>query len=260
MRTMYKHCPRCATENVAPASRCECGYVFAASTTVGAIAAASMHEPPVDHDYLAARVAQAQALLDAARREAQADPDNIYKAAQALTAQQALNAVRAQWRAQGVLKAPPRRPSAVARPPAPAIADPTAPSIASTMDAQASAPTITPPPPATAVGSASKVPLPALTPGNQIQFRAKQAARAEAVVRRALAKQQPAAVQPTATNAAAAAKECPNCTATLPANASQCGCGYRLGNASLEMPALPLDDGARAMLTATDRLALDRGQ
>lgn len=259
MRMIHENCPQCATENVTQARRCRCGHRFTSPTSDAGDATAPTHERPEGHDYLAARVEEAEALLETARREAQADPENIYKAAQALTAQQALNAARAQWRAQALLQAPPKHQPALAaaRKPAPAIGD-QAPRV---MDptASAKAPAITPPAPAAAVTVASKPPAPPSSPASQInKFRSQQAARAEVVVRRASAKKKLAA-EKSAMAVAVTVKECPNCTATLPTAAAQCGCGYRLGNASLEMPALRLDDGARAMLTDTDRLALDRG-
>lgn len=258
MRMIHENCPQCATENVAQARHCRCGYRF---TSPISDAAAPTHGRHEGHDYLAARVCEAEALLEAARREAQADPENIYKAAQALTAQQALNAARAQWRAQALLQAPPKHQPALAaaRKPAPAIDNQAPRVMGPTASAKAMTPAITPPAPAAAVTVASKPPAPPSSPANQSnKFRAQQAARAEAVVRRASAKKKPAA-EKSATAVAVTVKECPNCTATLPAIAAQCGCGYRLDNASLEMPALRLDDGARAMLIDTDRLALDRG-
>lgn len=60
----------------------------------------AVHEERLYHDYLAARVVQAEATLEVTRAEALAEPDNTYKAAQALAAEQALHTARAELRQQ----------------------------------------------------------------------------------------------------------------------------------------------------------------
>lgn len=87
-------------------------------------------------------------------------------------------------------------------------------------------------------------------------FRVRQAKMAEAIVRNTTpASPSPAATSPARTVGAApnkrpgaATKECPNCTAAVPPNATQCRCGYGLSTASLEMASLSLDAGALAIL------------
>lgn len=268
MSIFLKDCPQCAAENTAQAQRCRCGYFFnpEAIQDRGTAMQLAQHERRSYHDYLAARVVQAEALLQAARADAQTDPDNIYKAAQALAAQQALNTARAEWRAQTLLNLPPGGD----QPALPAISQPATAVQASPPPVVCPAPPVVAPakptapaaePPASAA-AAIPIPEPQASPARptpQTKFRAQQSARAEAIVRRIAERKEIAT--PAAVNDAApiAAHECPNCTTSLPINTSRCGCGYRFGNASLEIPALPLDEDARSILIGGDRLALDRG-
>ena len=102
MSIFEKHCPQCTAANPVSAVLCACGYCFdpQAVTDHKAVAQAAMHEERLYHDYLAARLVQAEAVYEVARADALADPGNTYKAAQALTAEQALNTARAELRQQ----------------------------------------------------------------------------------------------------------------------------------------------------------------
>lgn len=102
MSIFEKHCPQCTTANPVSAVLCACGYCFdpQAVTDHKAVARAAMHEERLYHDYLAARLVQAEAVYEVTRADALADPGNTYKAAQALTAEQALNTARAELRQQ----------------------------------------------------------------------------------------------------------------------------------------------------------------
>lgn len=102
MSIFEKHCPQCTAANPVSAVLCTCGYCFdpQAVTDHKAVAQAAMHEERLYHDYLAARLVQAEAVYEVARADALADPGNTYKAAQALTAEQALNTARAELRQQ----------------------------------------------------------------------------------------------------------------------------------------------------------------
>ncbi len=102
MSIFEKHCPQCTAANPVSAVLCACGYCFdpQAVTDHKAVVQAAMHEERLYHDYLAARLVQAEAVYEVARADALADPGNTYKAAQALTAEQALNTARAELRQQ----------------------------------------------------------------------------------------------------------------------------------------------------------------
>lgn len=121
MSIFRKDCPQCARANNADAERCACGYRFEPENTTDAELA--LEQELLYRDYLAARISQAEAELNVARTQAAAEPENKTKAADALLAEQALNALRAEMQ-QHVLRYP-ALPKRVASPPplpiAPAI-------------------------------------------------------------------------------------------------------------------------------------------
>ena len=102
MSIFQKDCPQCAAPNPANALRCPCGHCFdpEAMKDKRTAAEVAVHEERLYHDYLAARVVQAEATLEVARAEALAEPENTYKSAQALAAEQALHTARAELRQQ----------------------------------------------------------------------------------------------------------------------------------------------------------------
>lgn len=282
MSIFTKDCPQCTAPNPTSAVRCPCGHCFdpEAVTDKKAAVEVAIHEERLYHDYLAARVVQAEAEYEVARADALADPGDTYKAAQALAAEQALNSARAELRAQAqktsqlkkltarIAPAPraavprvkprakskhagpartPSKPIVIAKPVVlkPTVATPEvrkAPPVAEASKAAAA--TVTPPPspkPAPVVARA----LPAAKPSRA--FRARQAKQAEAIVLKAAA--MPSAVTPQLqTVAPPPTKECPNCTSKVPATMPQCRCGFGFNAASMEMAALPLDAAALAIL------------
>lgn len=305
MSIFQKDCPQCTAPNPVSAALCACGHCFdpAAVTDKKAAVDVAIHEERLYHDYLAAREIQAEAVYEVARADALANPDDTYAAAQALAAEQALNAARAELRIQAQktlhLKRSPVQTTPTAPNPArasrstvrtratkrkPAVQTPARASQPSIATAAVASPKIASPPvvkPATApapIATATPTPAPSAKPvpaampiittvapqpaapkpsaqPNQA-FRVRQAKMAEAIVRNTV----PASPTPSATSPAravspapkkrpgAATKECPNCTAAVPPNATQCRCGYGLSTASLEMASLSLDAGALAIL------------
>lgn len=103
MSIFKKDCPECATPNNVDAVRCDCGYCFDPEALAGADAAEYAQEQTrLYRDYLAARIVQAEAELTVARERAHAEPGNTYKAAEALVAEQALNALQAEMKQLGM--------------------------------------------------------------------------------------------------------------------------------------------------------------
>lgn len=113
MNIFQKSCPECAASNPADAISCECGYAFDPEALAGADPAVYAHEQDrLYRDYLAARVAQAQAELAVARELADAEPENTYKASGALLAEQAVNALQAEMKQLSLrISAAPARPA-----------------------------------------------------------------------------------------------------------------------------------------------------
>lgn len=146
MSIFKKDCPECATPNNVDAVRCDCGYCFDPEALAGADAAEYAHEQTrLYRDYLAARIVQAEAEFAVARERAHAEPGNTYKAAEALVAEQTLNALQAEMKQLGLR---PPKTTAPSRTPIAPKATP-----AKTSAPQAAAPTSNPPPRATAVAA-----------------------------------------------------------------------------------------------------------
>lgn len=275
MSIFTKDCPQCAAPNPTSAVRCACGHCFdpEAVTDKKAAVEVAIHEERLYHDYLAARVVQAEAEYEVARTDALADPSDTYKAAQALAAEQALNTARAELRAQAqktsrlkkltVRTAPPPRaavprvkPHAKPKHAAPARAPskPVTVPIAKPVITAVKKPTPKAPPaiPITHTAPPSTKPAPAVAPAPQPNraFRARQVKHAEAIVRKVATTVSTLApkIQAPALPVPAATKECPNCTSKVPTNMPQCRCGFGFAAASMEMAALPLDAAALAIL------------
>lgn len=221
MSIFTKDCPQCATPNPVSAVRCACGHCFDVTDKKAAVEVA-LHEERLYHDYLAARVVQAEAEYEVARTDALADPGDTYKAAHALAAEQALHTARAELRAQAQKAArlntlmPRTAPPAPATPPPPkAHAKPRGTKrkhVAAPRDNKAravampvvAAPIVAPPvaatpKPTTRVAAAAVPPPPKPAPKINVvaaplavaaakpsrAFRARQAKQADAIVRKA---------------------------------------------------------------------------
>lgn len=127
MSIFQKDCPECAAPNSVNATTCRCGYHFdpqAASDDESAEYA--QQQDKLYRDYLAARIAQAEAELIVAREFAKADPENTYKASGALLAEQALNTLQAEMKQLSlrISAAPPPRSRPAPVRPAPQPAKP----------------------------------------------------------------------------------------------------------------------------------------
>jgi hypothetical protein len=99
MGIFQKNCPECAAPNPIDAISCGCGYCFDPEALASVDPTAYAHDQDrLYRDYLAARIAQAEAELLVAREQANADPESTYKASGALLAEQSLNALQAEMR------------------------------------------------------------------------------------------------------------------------------------------------------------------
>lgn len=119
MGIFQKNCPECAATNPIDAISCGCGYCFDPETLARTDPTAYADEQDRLYlDYLAARIAQAEAELVVAREQANADPESTYKASGALLAEQSLNALQAEMK-QLASRLPPVRARVlpVAKPP-----------------------------------------------------------------------------------------------------------------------------------------------
>jgi hypothetical protein len=99
MNIFQKNCPECASPNPAEAMSCRCGYDFDPEALADADPSEyAQQQDRLYRDYLAARVAQAEAELTVAREQANADPESTYRASNALLAEQSLNALKAEFK------------------------------------------------------------------------------------------------------------------------------------------------------------------
>lgn len=274
MNIFQKTCPECAAAIPMDATACRCGYCFDSNAHGSADPDEyAEQQNQLYRDYLAARIAQAEAELAVAREQAKADPHNTQKAAAALLALQAFNALQAEMKqlapstrrkpAQSRAASPARAPIAPA-PNAPSVATKkiaAAPTSAArlgpagqktaphgTRDAatrphalpvRAAVAKTNTPVAAKAIGAPSRAPT--VKPG--ASFTRLQAQRADAAAR---SQKTAAAKRPQP--AGAPTQNCPNCTATVAVDAKRCSCGYTFARAE-EVPALSLDAGALAILT-----------
>lgn len=263
MGIFSKDCPQCARANNADAERCACGYRFEPEGLADAELA--LEEEALYRDYLAARIAQAETERNVALAQAQIDPENKTKAADALLAEQQLNGLRAEMQ-QHLLK----YPSLPARP-----VPPPAPMTSLTTPAGPKKPAIPAAPAARKTGATHKMAIrrpaaaskpqaapapktkPAPSPTPSATFRDLQARKAIAALRARAAASKPArpAAKPAdippikAPPAAPTTQECPNCTATVPIDREQCSCGYQLSRPAQEIPGVSLDATSLAIIT-----------
>lgn len=317
MNIFQKDCPECAAANRVDAVSCGCGYCFDPEALARTDPQEYAHQQDrLYRDYLAARIAQAEAECIVAREQAKADPENTYKASGALLAEQTVNALQAEMKrlslripASKPRTAPPvAAPVPVVTPPAVITKPVAAPTHAKAIVGENQKPQAAPKatagsngatgpnrPPAAAPKleltsggattrrSAAKapsaptvfakaqpaIPRPSITAEPDEAFKRLQAERAEAVAhakaRSAMKTAKPAvkkspgtqrAASPPAVPAspllvakAAPMQDCPNCTATVPADRKRCSCGYTFSRAAQEVPAIALDAGALAILT-----------
>lgn len=269
MSIFEKDCPQCASPNPVRAVRCRCGYCFDPERLHQTDAVAQ--EERLYRDYLAARLVQAEAVLTVARSEFSADPENQVKAAQALLAEQALNAARAELRSLLANTARRTSPAASVVAPVAKTPPPRQPKTAKVVvvEARTARPRSAPKP----VSRTPQPTLPSATERPGPVFRAVQAVKADRVMqtkkaepKRAPAKKaappasvahtQPQGVPPTPpiarptplAPAKAAKKECPHCTALLPVEATRCRCGFNLPTVTVDMPPVALDAETLALL------------
>lgn len=291
-----KPCPACAITAPVSAERCQCGHIFESAAQHFTPQESALRDEELYEGYLSARAEQshqAAYVAEQALAENPRDPEIISAAELAREVARSIEAdldaqrtkIAALRRALPVVKpvilpAPPKAASLLALPEATDVVEirpvPSRPVASSTVysppalnpllqrasavqkaagvlaalknakakevitrarkaavaEPQISAPVVSPPIIADSVASSS-------TPS--IAFRQDQAARAEKVME---ARQ------------AVDAKECPNCTASVPLNTSRCHCGFGFISGNTELPSLTLCTGDFTALRNSFKLNL----
>ncbi len=271
----YKNCPECTAVQPTQATACNCGYCFEPKKLNDPHLAAeyALQQEKLYQDYLAARVAQAQAAAKTASIDAAADPENTLKAAQALRAHQTFLAAEAELTAQvartkRLLDTPHAKleKTAVERKPESPPVNVGAPVVVPTI---ATPTTVSPPP----VSAKPGVPFKALQSAkakNLLPRRAPKKIVTRTEATKAIApKPTQANVEPPAVVAAptpavetprvasaAPLKECPNCSAKVPIATVRCRCGFDVSTPGIGVPALALDARTRAILADTHPVAI----
>lgn len=241
-----KVCPACAINVSVSASQCRCGHHFESDNSSSADDA--LHDEELYELYLAARVEQTRQAMVAAFEMHNADPENADKKAALELSRNVAKDVEDDLRAQREKITSLRNAGTSTLPrsnPAPAGIPALAPSLtrnapsparpAAPRSIAAPAPGVNGP---TAAASrisgvlsalkeakARETAAPVPSAKASAQFRQEQGARANKVME---------------TLASETAVNCPNCTATLPANIARCACGYTFPRSSANIPSLTL--------------------
>jgi hypothetical protein len=259
-----KECPQCAAPNDVTAVRCRCGYCFDPDALTAEDAAEYHDEQQrLYRDYLEARLVQAEASAIAARDEADAEPANAFKKAQALLAEQEVGNVRAELAQYPVLPPKPKRQPTTSVAPQAAAKRPVTPVLSAQVRATVARMAVTKksaPAPAKSELVIARAPADN-TPTEA--FRELQAAKAALAVsaqpqsrfKRAEVNKPAATTTSTPSakpKAMPAKQECPVCTASVPMNAGACGCGYVFDRAAADMPAIGLSASSPAPRPAAD--------
>jgi hypothetical protein len=251
-----KECPQCAAPNDVTAVRCRCGYCYDPDALTAEDAAEYQDEQQrLYRDYLEARLVQAEASAIAARDEADVDPSNAFKKAQALLAAQEVGNVRAELAQYPALPPKPKREPTTSVAPQATAKRPVTPVLSAQVRATVARMAVAKKPaPAPAKSELVIARAPATDNGPTEAFRELQAAKAALAVsaqpqsrfKRADGNKPATSAQPAKPKATPAKQECPVCTASVPMNAGTCGCGYVFNRAAADMPAIGLGTGSPA--------------
>lgn len=256
MGIFFKDCPQCTATHAATSNQCGCGYSFDPERLESPEARLELaaQEERLYEAYLAARLVQARAAVDEARRLVKHNPKDEQRRAMLADAEAQLRAAEAELKVQrdksafvaGALEK--AMPTASARKAASAKLK---------SRRKAAAPAVQ----AAPVRNHVPDPIAILTESPTVAFRQAQ----ERLRRAALAAQQsvqkPAQEPPVSTPdasvppesfreqqaeqaerivAARSARECPNCLAQVPDDIAVCRCGLNLAQNAAEMPELVL--------------------
>lgn len=272
-----KPCPACASGVSIGAERCHCGHIFESSTKGLSPQEAALRDEELYEAYLAARAQQAKQAAVAATRALMEAPGNTELVAAAELATEVANAVASDHAAQCAKISALRRALPVAIAQAQPVTRPATVEVRpSAAPPQVTVAEVRPAPTtgANPADSPSRATAPVWHAATSAQkavgalVALKSAKAREAAAR---ARQAPAAARPAAAPAEAApnnvppqafrqdqstkaekimvarqaidAKDCPNCTASVPLNAGRCHCGFTFMTNSSDLPSLTLCTG-----------------
>lgn len=270
-----KPCPACALSVSVGTERCQCGHIFESSAKGLSPQEAALRDEELYESYLGARAQQAKQVATDATRALMEQPDDADRMSAAQLASEVANAIAADHAAQCTKISALRRalpaPPVVIQVVAPEIAPLAAPVEVSIVEVRPAQPalvspaSLTPPVVSHTKTTAQKA------AGVLASLKSAKAREAAARTRAALVVEQPAAIakpravaeatpshvppgtfrQDQATRAekimvarkAADAKDCPNCTASVPLNTTRCHCGFAFVSSSSDLPSLTLCTG-----------------
>ena len=262
-----KPCPACALSVSVSAERCQCGHAFESSTKNQTPQEAALRDEELYEAYLAARTQQAKLAAVATRRALAEEPDDAERKSAAELALEVANAIETDHAAQCAKISALRRalPTViqVVQVVTPEIAPLAARVEASITEVQPARPA-----PARPVYRATPAVSNATTTAQKtagVLVALKNAKAREAAAREAIATARAAATVNAAPShalpsgfrqdqvaraekimvarKAADAKECPNCTASVPLNTTRCHCGFAFVANSSDLPSLTLCTG-----------------
>lgn len=290
MSTSYsifqKPCPACAASVSVAADRCRCGHVFESSAKDQSPQEAALRDEELYESYLAARAQQARQAAHSAEAAQAEKPGDDERASAAELAIEVANAVEADLAAQrakisALRHALPAVQQPIIRVTPPADLAPLNPPVVTSVVA------VRPAQPATVLPVAKADQPPAVQHSTST---AQKAAAVLAALKSAKAREKVArarqamatADQPATVNPAPSgippnsfrqdqasraekimeahrspdAKDCPNCTASVPLNTTRCHCGFAFISGGSDMPSLTLCTGDFTALRENFKLGL----
>ena len=283
-----KPCPACASSVSVGVERCPCGHVFESSSNSQSPLEAALRDEELYEGYLAARAEQAKQAAIAATRMLMEMPGDASLVAAAELASEVATAIGADHAAQcAKISAMRRALPVIARPVvvqpvtqsvAPAVAPP-APRVETTIaEVQPVKPAQATPTSHAATSVWHTTTTAQKAAGVLVALKNAKAREAAARTRQAMAAEHPV----TTTNAApsnippnsfrqdqssraekimvarkaADAKDCPNCTASVPLNTNRCHCGFTFVTDNSDLPSLTLCTGDYTALRDSLKLNL----
>jgi hypothetical protein len=282
-----KPCPACASSVSVGAERCHCGHVFESSAKGQSPQEAALRDEELYEAYLTARAQQARQAAHVAEQAQTETPDDTERVSAAELASEVANSIEADLVAQhakisalrqALPAAPPQPVTQFVMPEIAPLDQPVAISIAAVHPTQSA--------PVSPAKAASTTPAVWHTATTAQKAAGVLAALKSAKAREAVARAHQAMAvtpQPAATANTAArsvppqtfrqdqasradkimearktpdAKDCPNCTASVPLNTTRCHCGFAFVSGSSDLPSLTLCTGDFTALRDSLKLGL----
>lgn len=287
MSTSYsifqKPCPACASSVSIGADRCRCGHVFESSVKDQSPQEAALRDEELYESYLAARAQQARQAAHIAEEALAEKPGDDECISAAELAIEVANAIEADLAAQNTKISALRHALPAVKPVTrvalPDIAPLDLPVVTSIVAVRpVLTPTVSPAKANTAPTVQHSASTAQKAAGVLAALKSAKARERVARARQAMATDQPAApanttpsgVPPNSfrqdqasraekimeTHRTPDAKDCPNCTASVPLNTTRCHCGFAFISASSDMPSLTLCTGDFTALRDNFKLGL----